>query len=83
MFNLYQIVTGAQGGQALENIAGQFGISREQVDHAVKALMPALSTAFMTKAAQPGGLGDIAGAMTDDQHRQVYADPGAAAQPAA
>lgn len=83
MFNLYQIVTGAQGGQALENIAGQFGISREQADNAVKALMPALSTAFMTKAAQPGGLGDLAGAMTDDQHRQVYADPGAAQEPAA
>ena len=81
MFNLYQIVTGAQGGQGLENLAQQFGLTREQTDGAVKALVPALSTAFMAKAAQPGGLGDIAGAMTDDQHRQAYADPRAAQDP--
>ena len=81
MFNLYQIVTGAQGGQALDNLAQQFGLSREQVDGAVQALMPALSTAFMAKAAQPGGLNDLAGAMTDDQHKQAYVDPGAAQDP--
>lgn len=78
MFNLYQMVTGAQGGQGLDNLAQQFGLSREQADSAVQALVPALSTAFMSKAAQPGGLGDLAGAMTDDGHRQAYADPSAA-----
>lgn len=81
MFNLYQMVTGAQGGQGLDTLARQFGLSREQADSAVKALVPALSTAFMTKAAQPGGLGDIAGALSDDQHRQAYADPDAARDP--
>ena len=81
MFNLYQILTGAQGGQALDNLAERFGLTREQADSAVKALMPALSTAFMTKAMHPGGMQDIAGAMTDDQHKQAYADPDAAAAP--
>lgn len=81
MFNLYQMVTGAQGGQGLDNLAQQFGLSHEQADDAVKALVPALSTAFMAKAAQPGGLGDIAGAMTDDHHKQAYADPSVAQQP--
>ena len=81
MFNLYQIVTGAQGGQALDNLAQQFGITREQADSTVKALVPALSTAFMTKAAHPGGLQEIAGAMTDDTHRQAYADPNVAQAP--
>lgn len=81
MFNLYQIVTGAQGGQALDNLASQFGITREQADNTVKALMPALSTAFMTKAAHPGGLQDVAGALDDDHHRQAYADPGTAQAP--
>ena len=82
MFNLYQIVSGAQGGQALDHLAQQFGISREQADSAVKALMPALSTAFMTKAAQPGGLGDLAGHMNDSQHSQAYSDANAAQAPA-
>ena len=81
MFNLYQMVTGAQGGQGLENLARQFGLTREQADGAVQALVPAISTAFMTKAAQPGGLGDIAGAMTDPQHKQAYADPDVAQDP--
>lgn len=82
MFNLYQIVTGAQGGQALDNLASQFGITREQADKTVQALVPALSTAFMTKAAHPGGMQEIAGVMTDEQHKQVYADPRTAHDPA-
>ncbi len=81
MFNLYQLVTGAHGGQGLDSLAQQFGLSREQTDSAVQALMPALSTAFMAKASQPGGLGDIAGAMTDPQHQQAHDDPAAAQDP--
>ena len=81
MFNLYQIVTDSQGGQGLDNLAKQFGLTREQTDGAVKALVPALSTAFMAKAAQPGGLGDLAGGMADGQHARAYADPAAASDP--
>ena len=82
MFNLYQMVTSAHDGRGLDTLAQRFGLSREQADSAVQALIPALSTAFMTKAAQPGGLGDIAGAMNDGQHRQAYADPAVAQDPA-
>ena len=81
MFNLYQMVTSAQGGQGLETLAQRFGLTREQADSAVQALVPAISTAFMAKAAQPGGLGDIAGALTDGHHQQAYADPNVAADP--
>ena len=81
MFNLYQILTGAQGGQALDNLAGRFGLSHQQADSAVQALIPALSTAFMTKAMHPGGMQEIAGAMADDHHKQAYADPDTAAAP--
>ena len=79
MFNLYQILTGAQGGQALDNLGERFGLTRAQTDSAVQALIPALSTAFMTKAMHPGGMQEIAGAMTDDHHKQAYADPDTAA----
>ena len=82
MFNLYQIIQGAQGGQAIDNLARQFGLSRDQADAAVKSLIPALSTGFMTKGATPGGYGDILGAMGDDHHRQAYADAGVAQDPA-
>ena len=82
MFNLYQLIESAHGGQGIDSLAQQFGLSRDQADSAVKALVPSLSTAFMTKVRQPGGVGDIAGAMTDDHHQQAYADPGAARDPA-
>ena len=81
MFNLYQILQAAQGGQAVDNLAQRFGLSHEQADSAVQALIPALSTAFMTKAMHPGGMQEIAGAMTDDHHQQAYADPSVAAAP--
>ncbi len=82
MFNLYQLIDNAHGGQGIDSLAQQFSLSRDQADSAVKALLPSLSTAFMTKAQQPGGLGEIAGAMTDDHHRQAYSDPSVAQDPA-
>ncbi len=81
MFNLYQIIAGAHGGQGIDTLAQQFGLSRAQTDSAVQSLVPALSTAFTTKAMQPGGMQELAGSMTDDQHRQAYADPNAAQDP--
>ena len=81
MFNLYQILLGAQGGQALDNLAERFGLTKEQANSAVQALIPALSTAFMTKAMHPGGMQEIAGAMADDDHRAAFADPQAALTP--
>ena len=51
MFNLYQIVQGAQGGQAIANLALQFDLSSEEAGKAVNSLIPALSTAFVANAA--------------------------------
>lgn len=82
MFNLYQLIESAHGGQGIDSLAQQFGLSRDQADSAVKALLPSLSTAFTTKASQPGGVGEIAGAMTDDHHQQAYGDPATAKDPA-
>ena len=81
MFNLYQIISSAQGGQGIDNLARQFGLTRDQADGAIKSLVPALSTAFTTKAMQPGGMQELAGSMTDAQHKQAYADPNAAQDP--
>lgn len=78
MFNLYQIVTSAQNGQALDNLASAHGITRAQADTVVKALLPALSAAFTAKVGQPGGLQELAAATTDAQHRQAFVDPATA-----
>jgi hypothetical protein len=83
MFNLYQIVQGAQGGQAITNLAQQFDLSSEEAGKAVNSLIPALSTAFLAKASQPGGYAGILAAMNDDQHKQAYAHAAGAENPVA
>lgn len=78
VFNLYQIVTSAQNGQALDNLASAHGLTRAEADRVVQALLPALSTAFTAKVGQPGGLQELAAATSDAQHRQAFVDPATA-----
>jgi hypothetical protein len=78
MSNLYEILQNAQDGQALDNLAKQFNISKEEADAAAKELLPALSTGFLSKASEPGALGPILGALSEGQHLAAFADPAAA-----
>jgi hypothetical protein len=78
MFSLYEIVQNAQGGQAVDNLAKQFKVSPDQADAAVKALMPAISAAFLKRADEPAAFGSILGALDDSHHHEVFADPAAA-----
>lgn len=78
MFSLYEIVQNAQGGQAVDNLARQFNISPDEADAAVKALMPAMSAAFLKRATEPAAFGSILGALGDQQHAAAFADPSAA-----
>jgi hypothetical protein len=78
MFNLNDIIQNAQGGKAIENLATQFGITPDQAQAAVQAIIPALSTAFMQKLGQPGELGSIISAITDSSHQASFSNPEAA-----
>jgi len=83
MFSLSEIFQNAQGGKAAENLANQFGLSPEQVDSAVKALIPALSMAFLSKLKEPGALGGLVSSLSDGQHTSTFASADAAQTPAA
>ncbi|ACK50777.1 conserved hypothetical protein [Methylocella silvestris BL2] len=78
MFNLYEILQNAQGGQAVDNLAKQFNISPEQADAAIKALMPDMSAAFLKQSAQPAAFSSMLGALGDTQHLAAFTDPTAA-----
>jgi hypothetical protein len=78
MFNLYEILRNAQGGQAIDNLAAQFNITAEEADAAVKAVVPALSEGFLKQASQPLGLGSFLGALGEGQHVAAFTDPAAA-----
>jgi hypothetical protein len=83
MFNLSEILQSAQGGQAIDNLAQRFGISQEQAQAAVQALIPALSAGLAKAAAQPGALGSIISAITDPDHQASFSSSAAAQSPTA
>ncbi len=78
MFNLYEIIRNAHGGHALDNLATQFGITAEQADAAVKAVVPVLSEGFLKQASEPHAFGSFISALGEGQHLAVFTDPAAA-----
>jgi len=78
MFNLNDIIQNAQGGKAIENLASRFGITPDQAQAAVQAIIPALSTGLLQKLGQPGELGSIISAITDSTHQASFSNPDAA-----
>jgi hypothetical protein len=83
MFNLNDILQSAQGGQAINNLAQRFGISPDQAQAAVQALIPALSAGLAKCAVQPGALGSIISAIADPDHQASFSSSAAAQSPAA
>jgi hypothetical protein len=81
MFNLNDILQSAQGGQAINNLAQRFGLSPEQTQAAVQALIPALSAGLAKCAMEPGALGSIISAITDVDHQASFSSPAAAQSP--
>jgi hypothetical protein len=78
MFNLYEIVRSAQGGQGLDNLASQFSLTPEEADRAVRAIVPELSEGFLRQASEPAALGFFAKSLGADHHRAAFAGPVAA-----
>jgi hypothetical protein len=55
--NLSDIIQSAQGGQGLQNLAAEFGLSPEQTEAAMQAIIPALSHGLQRASQDPGALG--------------------------
>ena len=55
MANLNDILADAQGGQAIAMLGSEFGLTPEQADAAVAALLPAISTGLKRATATPDG----------------------------
>ncbi|MGH6821417.1 MAG: DUF937 domain-containing protein, partial [Methylocella sp.] len=74
MFNLYEILRNAQGGHALDNLATQFGLTTEEADAAVRAIVPALSAGFLNQASEPHAFGSFIGALGEGQYLAAFTD---------
>ena len=79
MFNLNDIIQNAQGGQAIGNLAQQFGLSPQQAQAAIGALLPGLSMGINNVAQNPSGLGGILGQMLNGANADAFNNPSAAA----
>ena len=78
--NLNDIIQAAQGGQGVANLGGQFGLTPEQTQAAVQALMPAFSSALQRMTSDPSSLGGIVSHLASGVHQGSFtgSDPAAA-----
>ncbi len=72
---LNDILQSAQGGQGLQNLATQFGLSPAQTQAAIQAIIPALSHGLQRSADNPGQLGGIVSEIANGAHNSSYSDP--------
>src|SRR5258708_19233710 len=73
--NLNDIIQAAQGGQGVNNLANQFGLTPEQTQAAIQAIIPAFSHALQRTAEDPTGLGGILSQLTSGVHQGSFTDP--------
>lgn len=70
--NLFEMMQAAQNGQAVENLARQYGISQQQTQAALDALLPAFSMGLQRQTQDPYGFGNLARMMTATPFGQMY-----------
>ncbi|MFC5386639.1 DUF937 domain-containing protein [Aquamicrobium segne] len=74
MQNLFEMLSKAQNGQAMEELAKQFNLSQAQAQEAVAALLPAFSQGLKRNTADTSGLGDFLNALSTGQHAKYFED---------
>lgn len=81
MIPLFEMMMQAQNGNALEQMAKQFGMAQEQMAKATAALMPAFSAGLKRNTANPYDLGALMSAMTSGDYSKYFEDITAAFTP--
>ena len=74
MLPLFDMLANAQNGNGMEALARQFGLSQQQTQSAIEALMPAFSQGLRRNASDPYGLGSFLQAMATGQHAKYFDD---------
>jgi hypothetical protein len=73
--SLNDIIQAAQGGQGVNNLANRFGLTPEQTQAAIQAMIPAFSMGLQRTAQDPTGLGGILSQLTNSVHQGAFVDP--------
>ncbi|MEP2943778.1 MAG: DUF937 domain-containing protein [Hyphomicrobiales bacterium] len=75
MNNLFDIMMKAQDGEAMETLAGQFGLKKEQTEQVVELMMPAFSNGLKRNTNDSMGLMNFMSALSSGQHQKYHDDP--------
>jgi hypothetical protein len=81
MPSLFDILAQAQNGNGMQALAQQFGLSQQQAQSAVEALLPAFSQGLKHNTSDPYGLGSFMTAMASGQHAKYFEDASRAFSP--
>lgn len=73
--DLLNMLMSAGGGNALQQLSRNFGLSPEQTSAAVSNLLPALGAGLARNARQPGGLEALLGALSSRKHENYLERP--------
>ncbi|TGS09535.1 DUF937 domain-containing protein [Mesorhizobium sp. M2E.F.Ca.ET.209.01.1.1] len=71
---LFDIFAQAQNGAGMQALAQQYGLSMQQTQAAVQALLPAFSQGLQRNTADPYGMGAFMTAMASGQHVKYFED---------
>lgn len=74
MLPLFEMLANAQNGNGMEALARQFGLSQQQTQAAIDALMPAFSQGLKRNASDPYGVSSFLQAMASGQHAKYFDD---------
>ncbi|AKI01752.1 hypothetical protein IMCC20628_03058 [Hoeflea sp. IMCC20628] len=74
MMPLFDMMMNAQNGEAMQNMAKQFGLDENQMQQAVAALMPAFSTGLKRNASNPMDMSNFLSALAGGNHAQYFED---------
>lgn len=78
---LYDMLAKAQDGGAMGVMARQYGLSAQQAQAALEALLPAFSQGLKRNASDPFGVGQFLSALSSGRHAEFYRNPQMAFSP--
>lgn len=79
--NLMDVLTQANDGQGVSQLAKQFGMEPSQAQSAISALLPALSSGLKRNVSQPGGLAALMAALQQGDHDKYLDNPNMLSNP--
>ena len=79
--NLIDLLSQAQGGNAMANLGSRFGLDESQAEQAVRQLLPVISSGLKRNTADQGGLAALVNALETGGHEQYFENFDAASVP--